>query len=231
MYDVRKIYDFLVNDFETLWDIVASQEGNIPRGNYTFALKSMIFLEFISRVCSKDSTRLISLAQEMDSRYFAELPISYSMKADFHLPYLNCDQCVKNRYLLLWLFAMIRHGTAHYYHQIRLNLGEFYFEIGVTGPKEGCNMEYLQRNPADIEHLKYRISELKECRSKLLTVIFNPALFFLDLKRAVQKTNLIDDLGGKPIEEVFSVKHDVDKYRCKMDTLVRKLRGGGLQEM
>lgn len=113
MYSIKTIFNFITKDFEIFWNSIVEQKGDISRGNYTFALKSLIFLEFISRICEKDSKKLSNIAKNFDAKYFTKILLSCPNPYGFNLPYLQESE--RNNYLLTWLFVVIRHGTAHYY--------------------------------------------------------------------------------------------------------------------
>lgn len=236
MYSIKTIFEFITQDFEIFWNSIAEQKGDIPRGNYTFALKSMIFLEFISRICENDSTKLSNIAKHLDAKYFAKVPLSCPNPDVFNLPYLKESQ--RNNYLLTLLFVVIRHGTAHYYDPFILEPGEFYFDIGITGAKADHTLAYLKENYDKIAHLKYQVldasakeySDLnltKHC--KLIKLVFNPALFYLDLKKAVKKSNLISgNLCSKPLEDIFDKNNKRSKYKCKSDKLLEAFNKAGI---
>jgi len=229
MNNIATIIKYISDDFETLWDLIAHNQEHIPRGNYLFAVQSMIFLEVVSRVCNKiDKLHELSLA--IEDRYFQKLPscLRYSSKEknDFLLPYR--DESSKHQYLIYWLFKAVRHGTAHYYDQIILQGVDFYLDIGVTGPKISHCLSYIHENRPKVKHLQFQEIEDEQSFStlglktehKLIRLYFNPGLFYLDIKAAIKSIRLVDNYGKQPMDEFVSELYKKDmQINCKLKTL------------
>ena len=228
MNKVSTIFNYLTNDFEKLWNLIAEQpEKDFPRGNYIFALKSMIFLEIISRICTK-TDKILELSSHLDSLYFKELPSCLKLNEDFDLPYRDKDK--RHQYLIYWLYKTIRHGTAHYYDQIILAGDDFYLDIAIFGPGYSFSLEYLTDYRDESKHLHFeKVKDENELKNlgliegkNLIRLFFNPGLFYIDLKEAVQKIKLIERYGTNPFDNFISPKYEKHmQIKCKLETLQR----------
>jgi hypothetical protein len=94
---------------------------------------------------------------------------------------------------LLWaLFDLVRHGGAHQYQQITAELQDgTYFGVSATGVVLGEVPSYtLERAKGDrAKHLGY-ITKFEE-REDITTVLLQPEIFFLDVREAVERSNLL----------------------------------------
>ncbi len=90
---VKEIFDFITKDFEGLWNSVAkNNDENTGRGNFIFGRQAMTLLEFVCRLCSKDTTRkeikkLSNNLIRIQPKYFTILLAKCVSTADFSLKY------------------------------------------------------------------------------------------------------------------------------------------------
>ncbi len=86
---VKEIFDFITKDFEGLWNSVAK---NNDENTGIFGRQAMTVLEFVCRLCSKDTTRkeikkLSNNLIRIQPKYFTILPAKCVSTADFSLKY------------------------------------------------------------------------------------------------------------------------------------------------
>jgi hypothetical protein len=120
-----------------------------------FGRQAMNLLEFACRLYEDDPTgqARIDFSKELnsiESRYFTTLPSPSTSTKEFTLPHLGNT----NGDLLLWsLFDLIRHGLAHQYQQIivDLNDGHHHF-VQLTGASLGRTLINIQA-PRPNDHL------------------------------------------------------------------------------
>jgi len=143
----EELHRFIVKDFEGAWNsIAANPDLAIGRGNFMFARQSMNLLEFAATLCKSDSTGkalsdLSNHLHKIEPKYFTPLPSPCARSTGFILPHLG--NTTGN--LLLWaLFDLVRHGLAHQYQQllVQLNRGKN-FLITLTGADFGRNLNPL----------------------------------------------------------------------------------------
>ena len=106
------IFHYIVDDFETAWNAISARKKVAGRGNYVFALLSMVLLEFACRICKQDSTNtkladFTKAINAIEPRYFTCLPGSCCATKEFTLPGDNPDS-----HLLGMMFDLIRSGKA-----------------------------------------------------------------------------------------------------------------------
>ena len=91
-----EIFAWLMNDFESAWECLASREDKeLGRGNFTFALQATILLELVSRLCKDDPESLSDFARELNKlnpRYFIRLPGEIRGPRDFSCPILDIQR-------------------------------------------------------------------------------------------------------------------------------------------
>ena len=211
---------FVLGDFEAAWDSLAANRDAPNRGNFLFALQSMVLLELACRVCDANaSTQALSnLSSELshrEPRYFAELPAPVPAPRKFNLPSVGPDA---NRTLLAALFDLVRHGHAHQYQQMRGRLTDgSEFGISIAGAEYGA---FLSRALADGRppgHL-----QLEEGRD--LWLRFRPDIFFLDLRDSIYGANLVD--GTLALEHLVG-----PEYRFSAEELRRALTKAGIRSL
>jgi hypothetical protein len=159
-----EIHDFIVKDFIGAWDsITMNPDPAIGRGNFMFGRQAMNLLEFVSMLCSKDSshTSLSDYSEELfkiDSKYFTKVPGKCTSTRKLTLPYVG----IKNGDHLLWaLFDLIRNGLAHQYQQIMVELKDGKaFIVTLTGADHGRSLTTIQKLPRPVDHLAYLIDPL-----------------------------------------------------------------------
>lgn len=186
---VIEIYNFITGDFRACWDSLANNaDPTINRGNFMFARQAMNLLEFACRLYEGDPTgqARIDFSNELDSiesSYFTILPAPTTSTKGFILPNMGNT----NGDLLLWsLFDLIRHGLAHQYQQIivDLNDGHHYF-VQLTGASSGRVLNNVGAlRPHD--HLGYFSDNDGDIWLKVY-----PEILFLDFDKALSRSNLL----------------------------------------
>lgn len=182
------IVSVLVGDFEATWDSLAANPAPQNRGNFTFALQSMVLLEVACRVCESDSSgsSLRALSEELakrDRRYFTTIPSSVPAPKKFQLPHVGPDP---SRELLAALFDLVRNGQAHQYQQMRAKLTDgVEFGISITGAEHGASLSRTFAAGRPRDHLQLSGKEDRWLK-------FRPDVFFIDLRDSVIAANLLD---------------------------------------
>jgi hypothetical protein len=183
-----KIYEFIVGDFEDAWDSLASITSAKCRGNFMFARQAMVLLEWAARLASTDGSgaALPALSDELyrtEPRYFTQLSSGAPGPKEFQLPSITSSN--PERQLIWALFDLIRHGQAHQYQQIPVELidGKVFW-ISLSGPVFGLQIATSQLRRR--EHLGYKEDEVGN-----IWLLVRPDLIFLDLKLAVERSNLL----------------------------------------
>lgn len=190
---VATIVDFIIGDFESAWDALASTPGSIHRGNFLFARQAMTLLEVACRLCQSDTTgqalrNLSNQLAQCDRRYFTELPgtcWSPGTPPEFSLPSLGPHPTTE---LIAALFDLIRNGQAHQYQQIRVQLSDTKdFQFALTGAEYGflLSKTFAAGRPPD--HLKAQRDSDGDLWMKIRTDVL-----FLDIRDAVRSTGLLN---------------------------------------
>jgi hypothetical protein len=184
----KKIYDIITGDFEQLWNSLSSKQSEIYKGNFTFALLDMIFIEFISRFCKSDVTgnklnRFSNCLYNIDKRYFGELVGWEGIRSDreYTIPFKHKE----GKEILCLLFELIRNGEAHYYQQIVADLQDGVIIIRISG----ANFD-LSRVSSRSGHLDVQGTIISE--KNVILIQFRPEVLFLDLKKAVECSQIFD---------------------------------------
>ena len=189
---------FIVSDFRTAWDAVASVPGSDGRGNFMFARQAMSLIELASRLCVIDSTRtaLTDLGNELHSiepRYFAAMPgpcarPGHRGKAiEWALPSYGAYGAAPESQLLWALFDLVRNGQAHQYQQIMVELSDGkVFGVTLTGAEYGRTLGLVQQSrPRD--HLKP-----EDDGDGSLWLRVYPDVLFLDFDAAIARARIFD---------------------------------------
>jgi hypothetical protein len=182
------IFQFIVGDFEDAWDAIAGVASVRNRGNFMFARQAMVLLEWAARLAASDVSGVAisdfsSELNKIEPKYFTQLPGGAPRPKDFQLPFVTPAN--SERQLLWALFDLIRHGQAHQYQQIPVELSDGkVFWIALSGAVSGFELStaHSRRN----EHLGY-----KEDRSGNVWLLVRPDVIFLDLKTAVERSSLL----------------------------------------
>ena len=213
---------FLLGDFEAAWNSVAANSGSQNRGNFMFAMQSMILLEVTCRVCHADpnSDALAAVSAKLarrDPRYFTALPAAcMKQPRDFKLPHQGSDP---SKELLSVLFDLVRNGHGHQYQQIRARLSDGTdFRISITGAEHGASLDRTLAHGRPNEHLKLFGSSGRD-----LWIKFMPDVFFLDLRSSIEESQLLErglvlkylerqyPFSGRELEESFlTAGHEQD---------------------
>jgi hypothetical protein len=224
----QEIYDYIVGDFESAWGALVAKQGTIARGNFMFALLSMILLEFACRVCAKDATKgklaqLTKALETIERRYFTPLPGSCCKTNEFILPGQNPDS-----HLLGMLFDVVRNGKAHQYQSPVVQLCDGDVDIDLTGATPGRALTTPgRRRPA--KHLQYRVSSSGD-----LSLYVRTDQLFLDIKGAIEKSQIIsasavimDISRPKPPRSKTSTKVTSPSYAFRVADLKNALNKHG----
>lgn len=186
----KDIYDFIIGDFEQLWNSLSSVQGAISRGNFAFALLDMILVEFISRFCKFDTTgnmlsKLSDCLYNTDKRYFGKVAGWEGLKSnsEFTIPF----KFQEGKEILCLLFDLIRNGEAHQYQQIVADLQDGVMLVRISGADFGLNLSKIGSRSG---HLDVQISQ--NSGKTVVLIQFRPELLFLDLKKAVDCSQIFN---------------------------------------
>jgi hypothetical protein len=189
---------FIREDFRAAWDAVASLPADVGgRGNFMFARQAMSLIELAGRTCARDSTNgaLTSLSQALeaiDPRYFTPLPGPCarpgmnSRHVEWTLPF-RASANPQEAQLLWALFDLVRHGQAHQYQQIMVELNDgTIWGISLTGATAGRTLAKLQANrPSD------HLSQMPGHDGSLWLVV-RPEVMFLDFESAIARARVFE---------------------------------------
>jgi hypothetical protein len=96
---------------------------------------------------------------------------------------------VKDRQLLAMLFDLVRHGTAHQYQQITVELKHGFCAVPITGTARGYTLDRAEPNRPT--HLGHGRETFEEDEAPMHYVILRPELLFFDLENAIQRSGLL----------------------------------------
>lgn len=222
---VDELHLFIRGYFIAPWNsLVATPDKNIGRWNFMFGRQAMNLLEFASRLCTTDTTgnALKDFSNELfkiESRYFTQLPSPCASNTDFVLPYIGST----GGNLLLWaLFDLIRHGLAHQYQQLSVNLtdGKIFF-ISLTGAEYDQFMNQFTKRVEPSNHLRFDVDP----DGDLLLLVY-PDTLFLDFEHAIQNSGLLRrNLSFPYLGRSFRKKGNY--YSFDVKSLERSLITGG----
>jgi hypothetical protein len=186
----EEIHDFIIKDFIGAWDSLAKNPDKaIGRGNFMFGRQAMNLLEYIARLCTNDPTGSMlptysSKLFKIEPKYFTILPAPCASTSGFVLPHMGNT----SGNILLWaLFDLIRHGLAHQYQQmiVDLNDGKRFF-IKLTGADYEKTLNAVQSSPRHRKHLAYFVDTNDD-----LGLIVRPEWLFLDFESAINTSGLL----------------------------------------
>lgn len=154
-----------------------------------FGRQAMNLLELAARLCDGDPTgsALTTLSTELEKiepKYFTALPSPCPAPSDFTLPH---DGNTIGSLLLWAMFDLIRHGLAHQYQQIIVNLTDgkkFYIQL--TGAGIGRSLSAVRRKRRPDAHLAYFVDSDGDVGLKVM-----PEILFIDFERAIKKAGLL----------------------------------------
>jgi hypothetical protein len=218
----REIFAFLTGDFECAWDALAERsEAEAPnRGNFMFALQSMVLLEWLSRLCASDKSALSEFAVELrnlEPKYFTALPVPCK-RANFSFPGVGSDPL---RSLLAWAWDLIRNGHAHQYHDIVVELTDGkHWALGIEGVKHGWPLSRVGESRSSLQHLHYLIDQDED-----VMLLIHPGALFLDLRDAARNSRLLD--RGLTIEPFKRGGRGDPSYQFDRGQLESALGSGG----
>jgi hypothetical protein len=203
------LLNFLLGDFQSMWEVLATNEENRPRGNFAFGLLAMTLLELACRACHGNAQALQDFADALDAReprYFWRLPKPFGGQiGGMTLPTVR--GVAPEEQLLGALFDMVRNGQAHLYQQTFVQLTDGGFAVSLTGAPEGAFLEHADASAARQDHLgiDFDIGE------RVLVLKVRVDVLFCDLRHAIQKARLV--------ERDLSIAHFQRKYDVSVDNL------------
>jgi hypothetical protein len=184
---------FAIDDFESIWDAVASDPKVRSRGNFLFGKLATTVLELASRLCRADASgvKQREFAEELnarDARYFVQLPgvvWAPSKKTRKALAFPSTIPVGANGQItvLAAIFNLVRNGQAHQYQQIPAQLSDgTIFGISLTGPGPG---QFLANAAAGrLDHLSF------EENTHAIWLKVRTDVLFVDLRDAVRAVGL-----------------------------------------
>lgn len=175
---------FLIGDFESTWNALASQNDSRNRGNFLFSLMAMVLLEVASRLCSdsgKKAQALKNALKAREPRYFTKLP-GRSGKVSIKLP--STSEPRRRKELLYFMFDAIRNGLAHEYGQKETILSDGELHFVLTGATRGTRLD--ERIPQEVrdEHLSYRLD------GRNLWIKVRTDVLFVDIRESIRGAGL-----------------------------------------
>jgi hypothetical protein len=188
----NELYEFITSDFESAWAAFAAMQpapGRNGRGNMMFARQAMTLLEFACRLYGQDARARSDFSAalfDIDGRYFTEMPgrcgVVRSLLLPFH-PAKGPDSA--DRTMLAALFDLTRHGLAHQYQNITVQLTDRrILAVSVSGAKYG---DTLGSNTARANYLGYLKAQYNDVLLRLY-----PDTLYLDLKEALARARLLE---------------------------------------
>ena len=185
------LYDFIVGDFEDAWAALAATRGPLHRGNFMFSRQAMTLLEFAGRLCNADQSgaALRDLSTELERiepRYFTSLPGPCLGAGDeYELP--SSVAAARENQLLWALFNVIRHGQAHQYQQMAVELTDGrHLLVSLTGAQHGMVLNPALPHGRPVQHLGYTVLSDGD-----VAITVCPDVLFLDIKAAVERSGLL----------------------------------------
>jgi hypothetical protein len=180
------IHNLLARDFEDVWNSVAANPAAGGRGNFLFALDSLILLEFVGRLCWRSKRAFRAFDQELRSiepNYFARIPgVNLHFKY-FELPYKKSSQ------ELIWaLYDLIRNGQAHQYQRMFVSLADKRgWGLTLTGARYRRYVGAKSRRQSrPVRHLGYRRD-----REGNIWITLYPNILFSDILNAVARSQIL----------------------------------------
>jgi len=219
----QTLLQFIESDFESAWDSLAENPTVGGRGNFMFAMQTMILLEVACRLCGSDTSgsahnAFSSEIAARDRRYFTSLPGPCFTPKDFRLPHVGSDPASE---LIAALFDLIRNGHAHQYQQIRVQLNDgIDFQVSLTG---ASFCAYLSRTLAEgrpSDHLS-----MHRTRNGDIWIIVRPDVLYLDFRESIRAANLLG--RGLCLKYISRPKIQSQRYQFSGSQLVSALSAAG----
>jgi hypothetical protein len=221
----RELYEFITNDFECAWKALAAAPDLTGRGNMIFARQAMSLLELALRVCAstKDAAPLrdFSLAlKKIEPRYFSILPGVAPSPGEFRLPYdPDAGEESASRALLATLFDLVRHGLAHQYQTITVELSDGRIFAVSTSGADTSELGTERRPEAFLGFF---------LAGQALMIRLFPDVLYLDLKEAIEGCGLLD--RGLGFEYLRRPRDERKVYGYGADDLQAALKKAGHRE-
>ena len=187
-----KLYEFITSDFESAWAAFADMKpvpGLSGRGNMMFARQAMTLLEFACRLYGRDEQARRDFSDALmriEPRYFTALPGPCGTGGSLLLPFaLDRGPESADRTLLTALFDLTRHGLAHQYQTITVQLTDRrVLAIGVSGANYGDRLGANLRRELYLGYLKANYNDL--------VLRLYPDVLYLDIKQAISLAGLLE---------------------------------------
>jgi hypothetical protein len=186
----RVLFDNLCADFEMAWDAMAATDlAGRANGSFLFARQAMLLVELASTVARQDPTTRRRFSRELQARealLFKRVP---------YQPHSSTRKCVPRiapegdptSELIALLFDLVRHGQAHYGHQLYAPLKDGR-GIGVVllGVWKGRTIDKIRPHGVrTYEHLS-----CTKQRDGSLVMTLCPGTLYLDVRDASQSANV-----------------------------------------
>ena len=219
------LYKFITSDFESTWTALAAQraEGAFTgRGNMMFARQAMTLLEFACRLYGQNADVRAEFSRalfEIETRYFTTMPGACAVaEGGVLLPFdPRAGPESSDRTLLTALFDVVRHGLAHYYQGITVELTDGrVLAISMSGASYG---DELGKNLRRELYLGFVLAEHDDVVIRLY-----PDVLYLDVKEAIRRTGLLD--RGLTLEYFERGGEGGRTYQFGGAALRRALEGG-----
>jgi hypothetical protein len=189
----RHLYNFITSDFESAWAALSLQKAEGPfkgRGNFMFARQAMALLEFACRLIGRSDEAREAFSRalfDIEPRYFTLMPGQCrGPESDPLLPFSpQHGRDSANRTLLAALFDMVRHGLAHQYQGITVELSDG--RVLAASLSGVVYREELGTNLRRELYLGYLLATSDDMLIRLY-----PDVLYLDVKEAIRKSNLLD---------------------------------------
>jgi hypothetical protein len=181
------VYRAFVDDFEGAWQSVERCRP-AGRGNFTFALLAMDFLEWCGRVTDADPgarTLFVDALAAADPIYFAQLSRPWPGEPTPMFPTGS---------EFLWVvFNMVRHGLAHRYVQVDVDLTDMRMRVQITGPTRPL---YRAGEPRPTDYLTPlqghgTLGPLDDAGHDVVIVRLYPEILFADLRAAADAAAVV----------------------------------------
>jgi hypothetical protein len=222
---------FIRADFRATWDAVAGLPAEVgSRGNFIFARQAMSLIELAGRTCAADPggqalADLSTSLKGIEPRYFTLLPGPCARpggnrgKVEWTLPF-DPSAGADEAHLLWAIFDLIRHGQAHQYQQIMVELDDqTTWGISLTGASPGRTLAAVEAARPDAH-----LGQMPGLDGSLWLVV-RPEVLFLDFEAAIAAAGVFRQ-GLEPTPLGRKAKPG-GRWDFDQGALEQQLRGAG----